>query len=130
MHGLHFCLRTLGVGHIQDTQCGFKVRSRIDLLDCFGVSDHKMQMFSREAARSLFPSMHIAHWIFDVELLLHAHLIQIPIVEVPIGWHEVQGSKISLVSDSIVMLRDLVILRANFALGRWTIGDEGRPKID
>lgn len=26
MHGFHFVLRTLGVGHIRDTQCGFKVR--------------------------------------------------------------------------------------------------------
>jgi len=26
MHGFHLTLRTLGVGHIRDTQCGFKVR--------------------------------------------------------------------------------------------------------
>ena len=33
MHGLHFTLRTLGVGHIRDTQCGFKVTcSRCDFV--------------------------------------------------------------------------------------------------
>ena len=26
MYGFHFTLRILGVGWIQDTQCGFKVR--------------------------------------------------------------------------------------------------------
>jgi hypothetical protein len=25
MRGLHLCLKALGVGHIRDTQCGFKV---------------------------------------------------------------------------------------------------------
>lgn len=63
--------------------------------------------------------MHIAHWIFDVELLLLAHLLNLPVAEVPIAWHEVQGSKINLVSDSIGMLKDLVVLRTNYAIGRW-----------
>jgi len=102
MHGLHFCLRTFGVGHIRDTQCGFK-------------------LFSRESARSLFPTMHISHWIFDVELLLLARILNIPVAEVAIAWHEVEGSKINLVTDSIGMLRDLIVLRANYAIGRWTI---------
>lgn len=81
----------------------------------------RVQLFTRKSARSLFPPMHIAHWIFDVELLLLAGLLQIPIVEVPIAWHEVQGSKINLISDSIAMLRDLIILRTNYAIGRWEI---------
>jgi len=102
MRGLHLCLKTLGVGHIRDTQCGFK-------------------LFTRESARLLFPPMHIAHWIFDVELLILAHMLGIPVAEVPIAWHEVQGSKINLISDSISMLRDLIILRSNYAIGRWTI---------
>jgi dolichyl-phosphate beta-glucosyltransferase len=65
--------------------------------------------------------MHIAHWIFDVELLLLAHLLRIPMVEVPVAWHEVQGSKINLISDSLSMLKDLIILRANYTFGRWAV---------
>jgi len=109
MRGLHLCLKTLGVGHIQDTQCGFK-------------------LFTRESARLLFPPMHIAHWIFDVELLLLAHLLGVPVAEVPIAWHEVQGSKINLMSDSITMLKDLIILRVNYAIGRWAV--MRRLKVD
>jgi len=39
MHGLHLILRIVGVGHIHDTQCGFK-------------------LFSRSAARQIFPNQH------------------------------------------------------------------------
>lgn len=74
--------------------------------------------------------MHIAHWIFDVELLLVARMLTIPVIEVPIGWHEVEGSKINLVMDSIGMLKDLLILRANYAIGRWSIDNRVKSKID
>jgi dolichyl-phosphate beta-glucosyltransferase len=79
------------------------------------------QLFSRESAQLLFPTLHISHWIFDVELLLLARVLNIPVAEVAIAWHEVEGSKINLVTDSIGMLRDLIVLRANYAMGRWTI---------
>jgi len=101
MYGLHAILRIVGVGHIRDTQCGFK-------------------LFSRSAARQIFPAQHLPTWIFDVELLLLAKQLRIPVAEVPIEWHEVAGSKLNVVSASIQMLRDLLIVRANHILGRWT----------
>lgn len=67
--------------------------------------------------------------MFDVELLIKAQLLDIPVIEVPIAWHEVPGSKLSLVSDSIGMFRDLVVLRINYALGRWKVSRE-RAKRD
>ncbi|KAF7309940.1 Glyco-trans-2-like domain-containing protein [Mycena indigotica] len=100
MYGLHTILRIVGVGHIRDTQCGFK-------------------LFSRAAARQIFPAQHLPTWIFDVELLLLAKQVGIPVAEVPIEWHEVAGSKLNVVSASIQMLRDLLIVRANHLLGRW-----------
>lgn len=53
-----------------------------------------------------------------------SQLLDIPVVEVPIAWNEVAGSKLSIVSDSLGMLKDLLVLRANFALGRWTVNPE------
>jgi hypothetical protein len=41
--------------------------------------------------------------------------------EVPVAWHEVDGSKIRLGWDSIGMARDLLVLRGNLFLGRWTV---------
>lgn len=89
------------MGHIRDTQCGFK-------------------LFSRSAAQQIFPAQHLATWIFDVELLLLAKQLRIPVAEVPIDWHEVAGSKLNVVTASLQMLRDLLIVRANLLLGRWT----------
>ena len=53
-----------------------------------------------------------------------AQLLDIPVIEVPITWHEVAGSKLSLISDSLGMLKDLLVLRANYALGRWAVNQE------
>ncbi|CCL99498.1 uncharacterized protein FIBRA_01516 [Fibroporia radiculosa] len=117
MYGLHTILRIVGVGHIRDTQCGFK-------------------LFSRAAAQHIFPYQHLPSWIFDVELLLLAKQLRIPVAEVPIEWHEVSGSKLNVMTDSLQMLRDLLVLRANHVLGRWKIGPplsstsnlDGHPK--
>ncbi|KAF8621815.1 hypothetical protein AX15_007487 [Amanita polypyramis BW_CC] len=100
MYGLHTILRIVGVGHIRDTQCGFK-------------------LFSRGAAQQIFPAQHLPTWIFDVELLLLAKQLGIPVAEVPIEWHEVAGSKLNVMTASVQMLRDLLIVRANHLLGRW-----------
>jgi len=100
MYGFHTILRLLGAGFIRDTQCGFK-------------------LFSRSAAQQIFPAQHLPTWIFDVELLLLAKQLSYPIAEVPIQWHEVEGSKLNVMTASIQMLRDLVIVRTNHLLGRW-----------
>ncbi|KAF5362140.1 hypothetical protein D9756_002209 [Leucocoprinus leucothites] len=100
MYGLHTVLRIVGVGHIRDTQCGFK-------------------LFSRSAAQQIFPAQHLPTWIFDVELLLLAKQLRIPVSEVSIDWHEVAGSKLNVATASLQMLRDLLIVRANHLLGRW-----------
>jgi dolichyl-phosphate beta-glucosyltransferase len=105
MYGLHTILRVLGVGHIEDTQCGFK-------------------LFSRGAARAIFPRQHLRTWIFDVELLILAQQLGIPAVEVPINWHEVAGSKLNVVWDSLQMLRDLLVMRGNQLTGRWVVRRE------
>ncbi|KAH9852006.1 Alg5-prov protein [Lenzites betulinus] len=102
MYGLHTLLRVVGVGHIRDTQCGFK-------------------LFTRRAARAIFPAQHLATWIFDVEVLLLAKELGMGVAEVPIEWHEVSGSKLHVFADSLQMLRDLLVLRANLLLGRWRV---------
>lgn len=111
MYGLHTILQIVGVGHIRDTQCGFK-------------------LFSRSAAQRIFPAQHLPTWIFDVELLLLAKQLRIPVAEVPIEWHEVAGSKLNVVTASLQMLRDLLIVRANHLLGRWSAATPERLKSE
>jgi len=102
MVSFHLLVYILGVKHINDTQCGFK-------------------LFTRKAAQMIFPSMHVEGWIFDIELLLIAEMLHIPSTEVGVNWTEIEGSKVSLLKDSITMLKDLVIIRLNYTLGLWTI---------
>lgn len=98
MYSLHALVFIFGIRSIKDTQCGFK-------------------LFNRKAAKEIFPKLHTEGWIFDVEILIVALRKNIPINELPISWHEVDGSKIDLARDSINMAKDLVIIRLAYILG-------------
>lgn len=104
MKAFHLYLILLGLKDIRDTQCGFK-------------------LMTRATAIEVFEGLHVERWIFDVELLLRAQLIEpkIPIVEVPIEWEEVSGSKLSIFRDSIVMAMELFLIRINYFLGIWEL---------
>jgi dolichyl-phosphate beta-glucosyltransferase len=110
MRSFHLYLSLLGLRTIRDTQCGFKLQSRL-------TSSH------------LYPSLHSPGWIFDCELLLLALRCGVPVREVGVKWEEVEGSKLDVVRDSVRMARDLVVIRGNYALGRWeTPGRVGTEK--
>jgi dolichyl-phosphate beta-glucosyltransferase len=101
MWGFHTLINImLGSSQIKDTQCGFK-------------------LFTRETARRLFPVQHIDRWAFDVELLFLAARFGIPMVEVPVNWNEVDGSKIDVLQDTIQMARDIVAIRVCYMFGIW-----------
>lgn len=98
MYSLHALVFVFGIRDIKDTQCGFK-------------------LFNKLAIREIFPYMHTEGWIFDVEILIIAMRKSIPIKEVAISWHEVDGSKVDLAKDSINMAIDLVVTRLAYLLG-------------
>ncbi|KAF2729943.1 putative dolichyl-phosphate beta-glucosyltransferase [Polyplosphaeria fusca] len=101
MHSFHLLLRLMtppATAAIKDTQCGFK-------------------LFSRASLPYIVPYMHAEGWIFDVEMLMLAESANIPMTEVAIGWKEVMGSKLNVISDSIGMAWGLAVLRASWALG-------------
>ncbi|ERS97894.1 hypothetical protein HMPREF1624_06065 [Sporothrix schenckii ATCC 58251] len=118
MKSFHFVLTILtppATSRIGDTQCGFK-------------------LFSRNALPHIVPYMHTEGWIFDIEMLMLAESAPatpvvahdgsiigtsagIKVAEVPVGWHEVDGSKMNLVQDSIRMAMGLTVLRASWMLG-------------
>ncbi|VEU19783.1 DEKNAAC100284 [Brettanomyces naardenensis] len=106
MYGLHTLVYVFGIRDIKDTQCGFK-------------------LFNKLAVRRIFPYLHTERWIFDVEILILAERQKIPVAEVPISWHEVEGSKMVLARDSVNMAIDLVVTRMAYILG---IYDDGNGK--
>jgi dolichyl-phosphate beta-glucosyltransferase len=46
-------------------------------------------------------------------------LTGVPLREVGVRWHEVGGSKLDVVWDSIRVARDLLVIRGNHLTGRW-----------
>jgi dolichyl-phosphate beta-glucosyltransferase len=71
-----------------DTQCGFK-------------------LFSAEAAEQIFPKVGKSRWAFDVEVLLLARNMDFHVVEVPVSWKEIPGSKISMIKTAPKMLWEI-----------------------
>ncbi|KAI9158300.1 Dolichyl-phosphate beta-glucosyltransferase [Paramyrothecium foliicola] len=118
MRSFHLILTILtppATSRIRDTQCGFK-------------------LFSRAALPHIVPYMHTEGWIFDIEMLMLAESAPattivgsdgqaigtspgIKVAEVPIAWHEVGGSKLNVIQDSIKMAIGLAVLRASWMMG-------------
>lgn len=94
---------------LNDTQCGFK-------------------LFSRQSSRMIFPSLHIKRWAFDIEIVIIAQILNLEIQPVSVDWKEIQGSKLSVVSDSIKMLLDILILKSFYILGIWTVKEHALLK--
>lgn len=79
---------------LQDTQCGYK---------CFrgAVVD---ELFSRQT---------LGGWSFDVEILFIARRRGLRIVEVPISWTYIPGSKVSVIKSSLRVVVELLTIRLN-----------------
>ena len=98
MYGFHCLVYIFGIRVIRDTQCGFK-------------------LFNRQAIDLIFPYLHTEGWIFDVEVLLLGMKKKVKFEEIPVTWHEVEGSKMTLAIDSLMMAKDLVVIRMAYLLG-------------
>ena len=100
MRAFHSYLFLMGITQVRDTQCGFKLHSRL-------------------TAAHIYPLLHSNGWIFDCELLLLCGMARIPVSEVGIEWREVDGSKLRIAADSVRMAADLLCVRGNYLLRRW-----------
>jgi len=89
----------LGV-NFKDTQCGFKA-------------------FRRQAAQSVFELQRISGFGFDPEVLFIAQKQGWRLLEMPVRWDHVEGSKVHLLSTPIEMLFDLVEIRWNGLTGKY-----------
>lgn len=93
-------VRRLTLPGIQDSQCGFKcVRADI--------------------GRKLASVLTIDGWGFDVEMLSVARSWGYRIIEVPIQWNYVAGSRVQPLFDSWRMTRDLLRVWWNLRAGRY-----------
>ena len=84
--------RLLLIPGIHDTQCGFKC-------------------FSAKAANQIFPAQKIKGFAFDTEILYLAYQRKLSICEIPITWHHHSDSKVNIIKDSIMMFKDILLIR-------------------
>jgi dolichyl-phosphate beta-glucosyltransferase len=69
-----------------------------------------MKAFRADAARTLFSAGRVDDWSFDSEILYLAHKAGCPIIQVPVSWHDVAGSKVRVFRNAIVSLYQLMAL--------------------
>lgn len=77
--------------HLADTQCGFK-------------------LYRRDAAQSVFSRQILDGFSFDVEDLVIAAELDLRVVEAPVRWANVEGTKVRL-SQGLKSFWDLVLIR-------------------
>ena len=87
-----------GLRGINDTQCGFK-------------------LFRQSVATDLFTVSSIDGYGFDLELLYVAQQRGYHIAEIPVNWSHQPGSKFRVIRDGFAMLRELTLIKQNWAKG-------------
>lgn len=107
MQTFHVFVSILVPSKVRDTQCGFK-------------------LFNKIAGEALFANLHLERWAFDIEIIALADKMGFSVKEVPVKWTEVEGSKldqgkISLLVNSVGMLRDMLCVRICYDIGLWTL---------
>jgi dolichyl-phosphate beta-glucosyltransferase len=80
--------------NISDVTCGFKA-------------------YQGSAARQLYATQQLPDWSFDAEIIFLAKKWGYRIKEVPVRWHDEQGTKVNLVRDSLRSLQGIMRIRLN-----------------
>jgi dolichyl-phosphate beta-glucosyltransferase len=95
-----FLVKAITGLRFHDTQCGFK-------------------LFDLKTTRMCFEKQTIDRFAFDAELLYIAQKYGKRIKELPTVWVDKEGSKVRIVRDTGLMLRDLFRIRSN----DWILGE-------
>jgi len=104
---LSLLIRLFLMRDITDTQCGLKA-------------------FRGDVAKHLFSASRIDGFGFDFEVLFLAQRRGLRIARVPVNLSHRHASRVRLVRDSLLMLRDLVRVRVSAALGDYDSPQRGR----
>jgi dolichyl-phosphate beta-glucosyltransferase len=95
----HVVMRAATGLPFRDTQCGFK-------------------LFRKDAAHAIFPRQRLDGFGFDVEDLLIARIHGFKVVEVPVRWDNVEGTKVSPLNGARAFW-DLAAVRWHQLAGRY-----------
>jgi dolichyl-phosphate beta-glucosyltransferase len=87
---------------VSDVTCGFKI-------------------FRRDAARAIFSRATLDDWSFDAEALFLARRLGLVLVEVPVRWRDVAGTKVRRGRDALESALGLARILLNQARGRYAL---------
>jgi dolichyl-phosphate beta-glucosyltransferase len=87
-----------------------------------GVSDFTcgFKAFSGDLADKVFAQSRINRWSFDTEILFLVKRWGVPIQEIPVSWTNSPGTKVNLLIDVGRSAMELILIRWNWAAGRYT----------
>jgi dolichyl-phosphate beta-glucosyltransferase len=98
---------------IRDSQCGFKLFKGDVAREIFA----RLKLYGAEAKET----KKAYFGAFDVEVLFLATKMGYKIKEVPVIWTYVKTTRLSPVTDSIKMLKDIILVRINFMKGKYNL---------
>lgn len=75
--------------------------------------------FKTAAAKNIFVKQVMNGWSYDAETLFLAKRFKYSMLELPVKWRHVEGSKVSPVRDTLRSLRDLVLIIDNYHRGKY-----------
>ena len=96
--GIFRRLSGLLVPDVSDFTCGFKA-------------------FRRAAGQRLFGMSLVNDWSFDTEILYLARRQGFRIVEIPVQWEHVEGSKVHMFRNGLMSLYQLIVIPIRYGLG-------------
>jgi hypothetical protein len=91
--------------NFKDTQCGFKA-------------------FRREAAQTIFPLQQIDGFGFDPEILFIAKKQGWRLLETPVRWNHVEGSKLNPITAPIKAFFEVATVRWNDLTGKYNLNSK------
>lgn len=99
-YGFRTLVRLLVPTGVQDTQCGGK-------------------LYRAPLARQIFAQQRVSGFSFDAEVLYIARRMGVRVAEVPFTLVQNHDTSLHLMKDALRMVRDLLEIRINAALGRY-----------
>ncbi len=97
--------------NFNDTQCGFKLFKGEEARLAFS----RLILFGDDAEIIKYPKV----TAFDVEVLVVAKRLGLKVKEVPVTWTYVPTKRVSAIRDSLLMLNEILKIRANDVLGKY-----------
>lgn len=95
---------------VTDFTCGFKA-------------------FSKRSTKDVFLKSKINRWGYDSEILFLASKLNYNIIEIPVIWSDVRGSKVNVFKSVFSSLNDLYLIRKNYLLNKYHLNKKCSKQV-